>query len=486
MTSRSPVWRGRDSRGAIQWVMRFGPPIALVTAIVIMLAQSWARANRADGNDLTSYLLSASALLKGTNPYHTPTPFPYLYPLFLAFLLTPLSLAPHVVAFAIWFATSCAAGLASIGAMLPPAPIAEPDRRAMHGFSRVALWFVLLTPVIQSNLLNGQVNLLVLFACVQFFREEQRGRDGVAAAYLAVAISLKLTPAILGVYLLVAGKPRVLARAMLLTALCCLTPAVFTGGRIVSYYGEYLRDVLPAHLASLVSSAAQTPGPPLLEPAAQMLADHAASAWLRVILATGVMVGVIALHVRARRSASPRRETEIFALYLVAALLISPVAEPHHLALLIPGAVLTGAGDPLRLAALRGVRLSLLGFFWACLYLGAAVKHGPYTVVTSALMFLLLGLALLAPRAPGNRHPQAPARGGGDRGQRGAKLRAPERRDLLPKPHFRAARAACLSAGSRDDILPDGLVLPQVLPATAEPDVALSPPTACGAITRWW
>ena len=56
------------------------------------------RALRPGGIDLTSYLLSAQALSHGASPYRLPTPFPYLYPPTLAFLLIPLTAVPPFVA----------------------------------------------------------------------------------------------------------------------------------------------------------------------------------------------------------------------------------------------------------------------------------------------------------------------------------------------------------------------------------------------------
>src|SRR5204862_207695 len=76
-------------------------PAALAWAAVlcvVLFAQTWVRAERPNGIDLTSYLLSARALLHGDSPYLLPTPFPYLYPATLAFLLIPLTFVPAAVA----------------------------------------------------------------------------------------------------------------------------------------------------------------------------------------------------------------------------------------------------------------------------------------------------------------------------------------------------------------------------------------------------
>ena len=92
-------------------------PVAVVWAAVLcvaLFAQTYVRAERPNGIDLTSYLLSARALRDGNSPYLLPTPFPYLYPATLAFLLIPLTFVPAIVAVLVWFAMSVAAAVWSI------------------------------------------------------------------------------------------------------------------------------------------------------------------------------------------------------------------------------------------------------------------------------------------------------------------------------------------------------------------------------------
>src|SRR5262245_52503387 len=84
----------------------------------VLLAQTWTRTQRPGGIDLTSYLLSADALRHGVSPYLLPTPFPYLYPATLAFLLIPLTFVPALVALLLWFALNAGAALWSIRALV--------------------------------------------------------------------------------------------------------------------------------------------------------------------------------------------------------------------------------------------------------------------------------------------------------------------------------------------------------------------------------
>ena len=93
----------------LSWVM-----LALVAIGIAALAlQTNGMAFRHGRADLWSYLLSAKALQSGGNPYATASPFPYIYPLFLAFVLVPLAVAPYVLAVWLWFAASVASLVAS-------------------------------------------------------------------------------------------------------------------------------------------------------------------------------------------------------------------------------------------------------------------------------------------------------------------------------------------------------------------------------------
>src|SRR5262245_47924716 len=141
-----------------------------------LFAQTWARAERTGGIDLTSYLLSARALLDGRSPYLLPTPFPYLYPATLAFLLIPLAFVAAPVALAIWFALNVFALWWSTRRVLVDVrPELEAD--TSRAVVLLALFFTVFFTIVQSNLRNGQVNFIVVALCVAALC--QSGRDGL-------------------------------------------------------------------------------------------------------------------------------------------------------------------------------------------------------------------------------------------------------------------------------------------------------------------
>ena len=141
-------------------------------------------------------------------------PFPYLYPLFAAFGFIPLMYVPYWLANAIWLVL-CVAGLAAgclalTGRALPPA----------RGAALVAL-LVFFSPI-QSNMIHGQINSIVLFCCVMFDCAYARNRALPAGAWLAAAVAVKVLPAVLLFFLIVRRKYRILLWTLLFTGLLCL------------------------------------------------------------------------------------------------------------------------------------------------------------------------------------------------------------------------------------------------------------------------
>jgi hypothetical protein len=214
--------------------------VGILAVIVVVLGiQTIGQAYRVDGCDFTSYLLSAKALWHGDNPYKTDTPYNYMYPLFLAFLLGPLAVLPYGLANLVWFVLSIAS-LFLVCQMLWT--LAADDIRAAPTanslLSGVVICLVMLSPI-QNNLRNGQVNLIVLFCCAMFLKSFVARKKTLAAAWLGAAVALKIVPAILFCFLLVRGQWRVMFLTTLFAALFCWLPVIVGGPNIVSDYLEF-------------------------------------------------------------------------------------------------------------------------------------------------------------------------------------------------------------------------------------------------------
>lgn len=146
------------------------------------------------GNDFTVFYAAAQQAQCAGNPYviSIRAATPYLYPPLFAQLLSPLTVFPLPTAAFLW-------AVGNIGGWIWLARLASAvaGNQPQPG-SRQVWWWVSLAPLLIGNVLLGQVNIwiaaLVTFAVVS---DARRQRSGTAGLALAVATSIKLTPALL-------------------------------------------------------------------------------------------------------------------------------------------------------------------------------------------------------------------------------------------------------------------------------------------------
>jgi hypothetical protein len=322
----------------------------------LLLWQTMVRAARPDGIDLTSYLLSARALMHGASPYLLPTPFPYLYPPTLAFLLAPLAVVPPFVALLIWFALNAGAALWAIQRVL----VTVRPRLASRTADLAPLLAVLCTfffTIFQSNLRNGQVNFIVLALCVA---ATLLGRDrpdrSVAAAHPAppalpapravpvppaspallwsLAIAIKIMPLVLLPYFALRRRWSWLIQTAAFGAALLLLPAVIVGRRIVDIYVQYSDVLMASSAAALLEPLDFSLGGTL-----SVLTGAPATPALRIGAAAMVLGWMLLVDRRAMQTGRVRP----FALYLLAVPLASPKSEVHHLAFMLPAAAVVAA-----------------------------------------------------------------------------------------------------------------------------------------------
>jgi alpha-1,2-mannosyltransferase len=209
------VTRLRHRRREVQ----FGLSVLAAIVCTILALQTLNRAWRPDGIDFTSYLMSARALWEGRSPYGLDTPWPYVYPMLLALLLTPLIALPYTAAVLAWFVVSVAA-LAGI--------VVKTTNRAVLP---IVITLVAGFAIVQSTLLNGQVNFLVVLCSVLAVCAAHERRDIAAGAWLGAGIALKLMPIVLGVYFLVRRRWIALVATGAAALLFSFGPAVLLGAR---------------------------------------------------------------------------------------------------------------------------------------------------------------------------------------------------------------------------------------------------------------
>jgi hypothetical protein len=318
------------------WVVRAAAWAVLAGLGTGFFLQMYARMARPTGNDLGARLASARILVDGGNPYTLELPQGHgPYPLTIDTLVIPLTWMPLGLAQSLWFALSVAT---LVGSLLildglwrrGGGGAAEPILTVPFEVRLAALALTLFIPL-QNHLRYGQVNLLLLFLCVLFLALHLGARGAAAAASLGGAIALKLTPA---VFLLYLGRGRWYRTAALTigwTLLWTVGLPALVSGRVLEVY----RDGWAPEVLGL------TDGPVRYEWRTRFtLAAVLTEIWPRLGAIPGLRyaaaVAVLApiLWIQPRLARDPRGALFLFALYVTAMPLVSPVSETHHLAVL--------------------------------------------------------------------------------------------------------------------------------------------------------
>jgi alpha-1,2-mannosyltransferase len=315
--------------------------------------------------DLTVYLAGARALLDGDDPLgaRNERGWPYVYPATLAVGLTPLTLLPLRVAAGVWFALSVLAfawGVLGVRRAL--------GREGPFEWLSDGLPLILVLLPTASALLRGQVGPLLLGLLGAALACLARRRELSAGLLVALAASIKLTPALVLVGLAAARRWRAFLAGLLgLVVWLLLLPAPFLGlegaARSLTHFGERMivRPLSDPGDPNLTTENIHIPNNQSISSQLIRRTDGAARLVSLLLLAAGVCGTALLLSSRGRDPPRPGA----YALLLGAPLLAAPIAWHHHHILLLPAlAVLTAKRDraTVRLALGAFALLSLLHF----------------------------------------------------------------------------------------------------------------------------
>lgn len=189
--------------------------VVLVLALTVLVSGLYfARKSgtnpEAYGNDFNVYYHAAREVITGRDPYqHSLGEWtPYIYPPLLAELIVPLALLPLPVAAYLWFLINVASIVAAAGMSAGLASdkrgLGAPEEQAAESSSwrgAIAGCAVVLVLRFALDTLNlGQVNAVVAALAVAHVYLYARDRKALSAVALVLAVSIKLTPALLLVY----------------------------------------------------------------------------------------------------------------------------------------------------------------------------------------------------------------------------------------------------------------------------------------------
>ena len=361
-----------------QKLVMIGAISVLILLIAVLAYQSWWRFN--PGLDLNIYLEAARAFWNGANPYAIAMPAAFIYPPFVCVLLWPLAQLPLEVAAVIWFVLSLIALGAALGMILRISGPVDVSRAVVA----CAIVCVLLTEVLQNNLRNAQINFLVLACTLTFAWYWSRGRKGLASGWLAVAIAIKITP---GIFLIWLARRRdwrtLVATTAIALGLTIALPAVVAGPLIVDDFRGYVQTFIGDRVT--VGPDAMVERRPFSVVGALHRFTDVSWPFDAVVLGLGVLLVTGLLFDRGSPVAG-QETAALVSLYLVTALLATPMSEVHHLALILPGIVW------LMYRALAGEvsrgRVAVLAFVLAALMLRRSFHAAAIVGVASAWILL--------------------------------------------------------------------------------------------------
>jgi hypothetical protein len=375
--------------------------VCIIAALLaILLAQTFHSAyrvdpqtHRLDGNDFTSYLLSAKALLDGEDPYKTDTPYPYIYPPFLAFVLIPLTAIPYWLAQLIWFGVGAACLLVSCAMLVQMASSEVKTTLGWHlAMPSLVLLLVLIQPI-QSNQLNGQVNSVVLLCCVMFLSFFIRNRDVPAAAYLAAAIAIKLLPAVLLVFVCVRRRYRLLAWTIAFAAFYGLLPGIVAGQSLFTFYESYAQSFLVPTMMDQAKNS-ETMFSSFYGVIGYCFPAAKSSLWAKIVGMAAALASMIAVDATSRNSPQLRRDVWSFCACLLGYLFMSPMAQLHHLIYAVPAVFLIGVKMMFDRAWTTGPIIALGAAFFLLFDIAAKLdKTSPAYFVSLVVLLILLVLA---------------------------------------------------------------------------------------------
>jgi hypothetical protein len=179
--------------------------------------------------DFSVYYAAGRSLLNGRTDLYSPDfargvvmDYRYLPPFILAF--APLSLVPYRVAAWVWHLLDTVAIVVAV--------IAIASMYRDVAYSRVKVWtvaFFIVVPYFAMALDYGNVHLIVTALMFAGLSLALRNRDAPAAALLAVAVTVKLIPAITLPYFALTRRFTLLALVALFTAAIALLPSLYFG-----------------------------------------------------------------------------------------------------------------------------------------------------------------------------------------------------------------------------------------------------------------
>jgi alpha-1,2-mannosyltransferase len=223
--------------------------IAIALLILLILASGihFARRSGTDpqaySNDFNVYYFAARELIDGRDPYQNSLGAwtPYLYPPLFAETLILLALLPLPIAAYLWFLISTSSVLATLWMLVILASSEENEEKnsSYHKLAIAVISLIVLIRFILDNLDMGQVNNAVMALSVAHIYFHSKNKKLASSISLALAVSIKLTPALLVVYSLARREWRFATQCVVMSAILMALSFVPFGSRAPDAFSRF-------------------------------------------------------------------------------------------------------------------------------------------------------------------------------------------------------------------------------------------------------
>ena len=201
--------------------MVFVVPIAVVALLGVVFVRNF--------TDFAVYYAAGRSLLAGRVDLYTPdfargVVMDYRYLPFFILAFAPLALAPYALAAYIWHLLNTLAVAVCVWSIA--------SLFSSESYSRWKVWtvvFLIVVPYFAMALDYGNAQLIVTALMFAAFSLSLRGRERSAAILLAIAIVIKIVPALALPYFVIKGQWRLLGVVLVTVVALTLVPSVYFG-----------------------------------------------------------------------------------------------------------------------------------------------------------------------------------------------------------------------------------------------------------------
>ncbi|MBY0526455.1 MAG: DUF2029 domain-containing protein [Gemmataceae bacterium] len=215
--------------------------------------------------------------------------------------------------------------------------------RILGGFG-IALIFVAFSTPLRTQLLQGQLNLVLLVLITGTWLANRAGRPGLAGALLGVATAIKLLPALLFLHFALQRRWRAVAVGIASTAACILATLAILGPQAFQDYATHATPQMAEWRSNWENNSLAGYWAKLFDPGTKgsPVAPFFRAPLLARALTLLSCAALIGLLTWAGRGIRSRRAADLaFGLTVLAIPLVSPVSWEHYfLILLLPLAIL--------------------------------------------------------------------------------------------------------------------------------------------------